>query len=146
MVGRAPCQVRHDPCPCSGHGQDWVWFWLSAEPCPLQERGSSLLAAGTFSQLQGFFRSLLNPRAKAWEKLISLEVRTVAREVGLLQGTVNCLYKASQCWKNEIYHTGIQAVSLDCQWSEHFPGQMTDPLNPLKQKENSDDANFLSSL
>lgn len=76
--------------------------------------------------------------------LISLEVRTGFWEVAWLQGTDSCVYKASQCWKSEIYHAGIQAVSLDCQWPEHFPGQMTDPLNPLQQEENWDDTNFLS--
>lgn len=54
MVGRALWQVRHDPCPCSGHRRDWVWFWPLAEPCSLQERGSLLLAAGAFLSCKDF--------------------------------------------------------------------------------------------
>lgn len=126
----------------------WTWKRLSMTSTlgwALSPSGKGLFTPchWHFSQLQGFVRLLLNPRLKAWERLFSLEVRTVTWELGLLQGTVNCLYTASQCWKSEIYHPGwllglpmVRALSQADDWSLKSP----------PAERNSDDISFVSGL
>lgn len=112
---------------CSGHGKDWAWLTLDWVLSP-SRKGLFTPCHWHFCQLQGFVRLLLNPRVKAWERLFSLEARTLTWELCLLQGTVNCLYRASQCWKREIYHPGwllglpmVAALSQADDWSHKSP-------------------------